>query len=46
LEEKFKEDKAPKNRDRRQLSKQKKTSTGALEHLAEKEEQYGEALKT
>jgi hypothetical protein len=47
LKEKIKEDKASKNMDRGQLSKQKKTTTDSLEHLVEmKEGQVIEALKT
>jgi hypothetical protein len=47
LEEKIKEDKAPRKMDRGQLNKRKKTSTSALEHLAgKKERQAGKALKT
>jgi hypothetical protein len=41
LKEKIKEDKASKKMDRGQLSKQKKTPMGALEHLAEKKEGPG-----
>jgi hypothetical protein len=47
LEEKIKEDKVVREMDRGKLSKWKKTSTSALEHLAEKRErQVGEALKS
>jgi hypothetical protein len=46
LEEKIEEDKSSEKIDRGKFSKQKKTPTGALEHLAEKkEEQASEALK-
>jgi hypothetical protein len=46
LEEKIEEDKGSKKMDHGQLSKKKKTSTSALEHLMEKKEgQAGEALK-
>jgi hypothetical protein len=38
LKEKIKEDKVTKKMDRGQISKWKKTPTGALEHLAEKKE--------
>jgi hypothetical protein len=41
LEEKIKEDKEVKKMDHGQLSKWKKTSTGALEHLVEKKEGIG-----
>jgi hypothetical protein len=47
LEEKIEEDKATRKMDRGQLSKWKKTSMSALEHLTgKKERQVGEALKT
>jgi hypothetical protein len=47
VEEKIEEDKETKKMDHGQLSKQKKASTGALDHLVEnRERQAGEALKT
>jgi hypothetical protein len=46
LEEKIEEDKAVRKVDHGQLSKWKKTSTSALEHLMEKKErQAGKSLK-
>jgi hypothetical protein len=47
LEDKIKEDKASKKTNHGQINKWKKTTMGALEHLAEKKEEHaGEALKT
>jgi hypothetical protein len=47
LEEKIKEEKTLKKMDRGKLSKRKKKSMDALEHLMENNEgQAGEALKT
>jgi hypothetical protein len=47
LEENIEEEKAANKMDCGQLSKWKKTSTSALDHLAEKEEGHAsEALKT